>query len=173
MISNLLPLLLVGVAPLGPVAYSDSVESAPVVTVEDCPMAGVIVYESPCYPCLSRNRRCLDCYPTFYQRNYRPPYHYRNLMDYPWHADMYPHMLYAPPCAHPIDDRQPSLNVPQPENISAGASARAQRDSSLRIVRSRSLRVAVPHQVRRRLVKSAEDGVSPRATASATDGRLR
>ncbi len=51
--------------------------------------AAMVVYPSPCYDCYSRHRLELGCYPTFYQRYYRRPYNYRNMIDYPWHADVY------------------------------------------------------------------------------------
>lgn len=44
-------------------------------------------YESR-YGCYAGNPRYLNRYPAFHGTFYRRPYNYRNLFDYPWHAEM-------------------------------------------------------------------------------------
>lgn len=42
---------------------------------------------SPRYGCYSSNNRHMHRYPAFHGVYYRRPYNYRNLFDYPWHAE--------------------------------------------------------------------------------------
>ena len=44
---------------------------------------------SPRYGCYSGNNRHMHRYPAFHAYYYRRPYNYRNLFDYPWHADLH------------------------------------------------------------------------------------
>jgi hypothetical protein len=53
------------------------------------PPAPIYVYEPPCWDCIARHRRQIECYPTFHAIYYRRPYNYRNMIDYPWHADQH------------------------------------------------------------------------------------
>lgn len=71
--------------------------------------------------CYGGNDRRMQRYPAFHGTYYRRPYNYRNLFDYPWHADLHePTSLfsYNVPGAN---ENQPG--VPSP----ADAAARAQR----------------------------------------------
>lgn len=44
---------------------------------------------SPRYGCYYGNNRHMHRYPAFHGTYYRRPYNYRNLFDYPWHAEMH------------------------------------------------------------------------------------
>lgn len=44
---------------------------------------------SPRYGCYPGNGRCIHRYPAFHGVYYRRPYNYRNLFDYPWHAQLH------------------------------------------------------------------------------------
>ena len=44
---------------------------------------------SPRYGCYPGNGRCIHRYPAFHGTYYRRPYNYRNLFDYPWHAQLH------------------------------------------------------------------------------------
>jgi hypothetical protein len=44
---------------------------------------------SPRYGCYYGNNRYMNRYPAFHGTFYRRPYNYRNLFDYPWHAEMH------------------------------------------------------------------------------------
>jgi hypothetical protein len=44
---------------------------------------------SPRYGCYYGNNRHMNRYPAFHGTFYRRPYNYRNLFDYPWHAEMH------------------------------------------------------------------------------------
>jgi hypothetical protein len=43
----------------------------------------------PHYGCYAGNDRRVQRYPAFHGTYYRTPYNYRNLFDYPWHADLH------------------------------------------------------------------------------------
>jgi hypothetical protein len=43
----------------------------------------------PKYGCYGNNDRHFQRYPAFHGTYYRRPYNYRNLFDYPWHADLH------------------------------------------------------------------------------------
>jgi hypothetical protein len=59
----------------------------------------------PRYGCYAGNNRHMHRYPAFHGYYYRRPYNYRNLFDYPWHADLHePTSLF-------------SYNVPPEENL--------------------------------------------------------
>lgn len=58
---------------------------------------------SPRYGCYPGNDREIQRYPAFHGSFYRRPYNYRNVFDYPWHAELHePTSLF-------------SYNVPSPE----------------------------------------------------------
>ena len=61
---------------------------------------------NPRFGCYSGNNRHMHRYPAFHGYYYRRPYNYRNLADYPWHAELHE------PTSHF------SYNVPQEENES-------------------------------------------------------
>ena len=44
---------------------------------------------SPRYGCYYGNNRHMHRYPAFHGTFYRRPYNYRNVFDYPWHAEMH------------------------------------------------------------------------------------
>ncbi|MDA7950307.1 MAG: hypothetical protein MPJ24_02380 [Pirellulaceae bacterium] len=44
---------------------------------------------SPTFGCYPGNSREIHRYPAFHGTYYRKPYNYRNLFDYPWHADLH------------------------------------------------------------------------------------
>jgi hypothetical protein len=44
---------------------------------------------SPRYGCYYGGNRHMNRYPAFHGTFYRRPYNYRNLFDYPWHAEMH------------------------------------------------------------------------------------
>jgi hypothetical protein len=44
---------------------------------------------SPRYGCYYGSNRYMNRYPAFHGTFYRRPYNYRNLFDYPWHAEMH------------------------------------------------------------------------------------
>jgi hypothetical protein len=44
---------------------------------------------SPRYGCYPGNNRHLHRYPAFHGTYYRRPYNYRNVFDYPWHAELH------------------------------------------------------------------------------------
>jgi hypothetical protein len=44
---------------------------------------------SPRYGCYYGSNRHMNRYPAFHGTFYRRPYNYRNLFDYPWHAEMH------------------------------------------------------------------------------------
>jgi hypothetical protein len=44
---------------------------------------------SPRYGCYYGNNRHMNRYPAFHGTFYRRPYNYRNVFDYPWHAEMH------------------------------------------------------------------------------------
>jgi hypothetical protein len=44
---------------------------------------------SPRYGCYPGNNRHLHRYPAFHGSYYRRPYNYRNVLDYPWHAELH------------------------------------------------------------------------------------
>ena len=63
---------------------------------------------SPRYGCYPGNGRCIHRYPAFHGVYYRRPYNYRNLFDYPWHAQLHePTSMF-------------SYHVPAPEEVQAG-----------------------------------------------------
>jgi len=63
---------------------------------------------SPRYGCYPGNARCIHRYPAFHGVYYRRPYNYRNLFDYPWHAELHePTSLF-------------SYHVPAPEEAQRG-----------------------------------------------------
>ena len=44
---------------------------------------------SPRFGCYPGNNRHIQRYPAFHGSYYRRPYNYRNLFDYPWHAELH------------------------------------------------------------------------------------
>jgi len=44
---------------------------------------------NPSYGCYPGNNRHIHRYPAFHGVYYRRPYNYRNLFDYPWHAELH------------------------------------------------------------------------------------
>lgn len=51
---------------------------------------------SPRYGCYPGNSRFLHRYPAFHGYSFRKPYNYRNVFDYPWHAELHePTSLFA------------------------------------------------------------------------------
>ncbi|MCE9547974.1 MAG: hypothetical protein K8T25_21080 [Planctomycetia bacterium] len=44
---------------------------------------------APRYGCYPGNDRFVHRYPAFHGTYYRRPYNYRNLFDYPWHAELH------------------------------------------------------------------------------------
>jgi hypothetical protein len=69
---------------------------------------------SPRYGCYHGNDRHMHRYPAFHGTYYRRPYNYRNLFEYPWHAEMHeptsyfsynvpPEAMNMPTQAQPID----------------------------------------------------------------------
>lgn len=43
----------------------------------------------PRYGCYGSSARLVQRYPAFHGTYYRRPYNYRNVFDYPWHADLH------------------------------------------------------------------------------------
>ncbi|MCA9100358.1 MAG: hypothetical protein R3C10_05455 [Pirellulales bacterium] len=51
---------------------------------------------APRYGCYPGNNRFMNRYPAFHGSYYRRPYNYRNVFDYPWHAELHePTSLFA------------------------------------------------------------------------------
>jgi hypothetical protein len=95
---------------------------------------------APRYGCYPGNGRCTHRYPAFHGQYYRRPYNYRNLFDYPWHAQLHePTSMF-------------SYHVPPPEEVRRGTTdeaPRPPRDSETDNARSimkrpRVVRVAAP-----------------------------
>jgi len=75
----------------------------------------------PRYGCYPGNARCIHRYPAFHGVYYRRPYNYRNLFDYPWHAQLHePTSMF-------------SYHVPAPDEVRATDEApRPPRESEAR-----------------------------------------
>jgi hypothetical protein len=72
---------------------------------------------SPRYGCYHGNDRHMNRYPAFHGTYYRRPYNYRNLFEYPWHAEMHEPTSYfsynVPPEAMNAPAGAPMRSVPQ------------------------------------------------------------
>lgn len=71
----------------------------------------------PRYGCYYSNNRHMNRYPAFHGYYYRRPYNYRNLFDYPWHAELHePSSLftYQVPEEELLDLPVDALDTPDP-----------------------------------------------------------
>jgi hypothetical protein len=99
---------------------------------------------NPKYGCYGNDRQ-MNRYPAFHGTYYRRPYNYRNVFDYPWHADLHEptsffsyHVNAAQqprPAVQPLGpaaaQQQPYLPVPMAESASQGNAV----NSNLRTLR--------------------------------------
>lgn len=68
---------------------------------------------SPRYGCYYGNNRHMHRYPAFHGTYYRRPYNYRNVFDYPWHAEMHePTSMFSYNVGG--DELGPAGGIPQP-----------------------------------------------------------
>ena len=89
---------------------------------------------NPKYGCYGADRH-MNRYPAFHGTYYRRPYNYRNLFDYPWHAELHERTSFFSyhvnaqqqprPAAQPlgpaaIHQQQPFAPVPTAESASQG-----------------------------------------------------
>jgi len=87
---------------------------------------------NPKYGCYAADRH-MNRYPAFHGTYYRRPYNYRNVFDYPWHAELheptsfFSYHVNAPPrqqpAAQPLGPaaiQQPFAPVPMAESASQG-----------------------------------------------------
>jgi hypothetical protein len=82
---------------------------------------------SPRYGCYPGNGRCIHRYPAFHGVYYRRPYNYRNLFDYPWHAQ-----LHEPTSMFSYHVPAPEEVAPAPATPAEDAAPRPPRDSEAR-----------------------------------------
>lgn len=98
---------------------------------------------APRYGCYPGNNRHMHRYPAFHGVYYRRPYNYRNLYDYPWHAELHePTSLFSheTPDEEQYDDDVPAEQLgdapprPQadPASVRRADPAGARRASSAR-----------------------------------------
>jgi hypothetical protein len=90
------------------------------------PPAPIFVYEPPHWDCRARHRGQIDRYPTFHALHYRRAYNYRNMVDYPWHADQhrdvwgtYPPTVPMPPPATFVPHGAAGSAIEGPESMPA------------------------------------------------------
>lgn len=98
---------------------------------------------SPRYGCYYGNNRHMHRYPAFHGTYYRRPYNYRNLFDYPWHAEMHePTSMFSYNVA--AEEMGPS-NIPTPTPSISGEFEAAQKSRSAAAMTARHYRMDTTH----------------------------
>ena len=96
----------------------------------------------PRYGCYPGNSRHTHRYPAFHGTYYRNPYNYRNLFDYPWHAQLHEptsHFSYNVVEEESVFDGALPPLPPTSTGLYRGASASEQRATSNESTRGKSV----------------------------------
>ncbi len=82
----------------------------------------------PRYGCYPGNSRCIHRYPAFHGQYYRRPYNYRNLFDYPWHAQLHePTSMFSYDVPAPEEGQSSQDAAPHPLKDKQSAARRDMR----------------------------------------------
>ncbi|MGD9649134.1 MAG: hypothetical protein AB7U73_25710 [Pirellulales bacterium] len=128
---------------------------------------------NPRFGCYSGNNRFMHRYPAFHGYYYRNPYNYRNLFDYPWHAELHePTSLFS---YNFEEDSAADASTPTDADASGSPTARALpgRGGNTRRIAgytANNTRAGVQQASARGAAHSRSQGVASTPGAAATRG---